>query len=1047
MKEEEKNDVTENKINNWDQTLHLLKHLLNDSSPFTTKMAPNNSSPYFCDVFSFLKSVIPMRAQHVEGNQVSTIPLVITCFDVCREYIFFGSNIGLVYGFHRGVEITSNPHIKLILTNKSIISIKFATFLSNATSPSTSHQPPNTVIVATEKQLLIYSLLQNKLLQEEIILQEDSGNITTLSSYDGIIACGTSHGEVYIIRTTVTTSGGFLLKKQMIFREDAISPEGSSNHRFHSIVQIEFHPEEYSLLISSCFRTIVVQIPESSSSLEKEMSQAIQVGQNKRKACGSYGAILMEWSKCKADNRTDSLSTSSSPISNGLPYTCIFAARPSSHLVRADPKTGRAQETFILKKSQRPLPKEAFISLKTSSRRVSNSSIATSTSLPLHLGKLIQLTDSMICSWTSNSLIIASITGALLLEENDLINIIGVAKVNQNTKKDRKTSQDFEIFVLFENRVIVRLRNFNLSSPSMTSLRQKSSSSILMSSSETDAAFFIPNPFNSIPLLNNLVSTLQSSNVINIVNISSNKDVLNNMSQSEDIEKSIFTENSFRKPTIPFTVGIEDEDTPVVVRSRRNPKSKGLHRPLSKRQQSQVSMVRSADSNNSICSPLVTSRTSIFSGGASSSISGGSSSDRVGESPEDENSKLSRILHLYKNEIVKDEPVMVTEVDSAVPLSKDSTLMTNKNNEEPPSKPGVDSNIMPEEQKPSCNVESEISLNLDQTSYFNNGSNLFNMNDNHPNKYDFYERTAEINMGPVKEMKWCLKISKAENSNLEKVPFDADNIIAVSSFNDDMRDGVGLLVQESKDISVYIYPGYKKLRCPYVNGGEKIRSFDINSRQILLLYEDGSLFRCVDWNKRSRNFITTLLPLKFTKISVSRIQRPLSLSINCMDQLCWTCDEDGLGWIIKIKNSLSTKISTPSCLLARDDSFPPVRLTSVTVSPRNSAIVWATDSCGRLFVREGVFNEKGDEDNLIAGINWIRVCDIPFSVKTAIASNDSVWILCDFSSGDRLFERKGIDPPHDYIGSHWQEYQLPASTSFMCLSGMSFHRLLSSLTN
>lgn len=971
------------------------------------------NAQYFCDVFSFLKSVVPSRAQTVDNGQVSTIPLMITSFDVCREYIFFGSNIGLVYGFQRGLEITSNPHAKLILTNQSINCIKFATFLPKTVSGSTQQQPPNTLIASTDKQVLLYSLVRDNLLTEETILKEDDGIITTISFYNGMIALGTSHGEVYLFEVIVAPNGGCLLKNELVFREEDVPSQTKSNHIFHSIVQIDFHPQDKTLLISSCFRTTIVCIEEASQ--VKETTKSIQVGQNKRKACGPFGAIFFPVSVSTNGVKSGSFSTSC-PTTDLT--SCIFAARPSSHLLRADASTGQAQETFILKKSRRPLPKEAFLSLKISSGRLSN--VSTVTSHSLHLGKLVKLTDTMMCSYTDDSLVIMSNTGALLLEENDLVNITGVAKVSQKSKNVKRGSE-FEVFVLFENRVIVRLRNFELPSSSMTSLRQKSSSSISMS----ENTFMTPNLFG-LPLLTNLVSTLQSSNVINLSLVSKKESSL-----GDDIEKSTFSENSPRHSTIPLSIVNQDDGSPIVLRRRRNSRMKGSKRPLSHRQEPRTSeeMIRSASSSNSISSPLVTSRTSVLSAGCTSSSSGstGSECDVV----DDGSSKLRHILDKYKQEISKNEEstTVKDELISVTNGMEDPLGSTNVSDE-----PCVAADAVKEDvNKDTFSLTTDSKPPVDQTK-----KNLFDLtgcyslldiNDNQRKKTEFLDRTVEVNMGEVMDIKWTLRISKAENSNIDKPPFDADNIIAISSFNDDMTDGTGVLVQETYDAFVYVYPGYKKIKCP--SSREKVRSFGINIRQILLLYDDGSLYRCLDWNNKYRNMFTCLLPLKFVKLSVSRIARPLSLSFNCIDQLCWTCDEDGLGWIIKTRSGNTT----PPCLLARDDSFPPVRLTAVSVSPRNSAIVWATDSCGRLFVREGVFNEKGDEDNLIAGINWVRVCDIPFSVKTAVASNDSVWILSDFPSGDRLFQRKGINPPFDYIGTHWQEYQLPASTSFSCLSG------------
>ena len=1006
--------------------------------------------PYYCDVFSFLKAVIPKRAQDIERNQVTTIPLVITCFDVCRELIFFGSNIGLVYGFHRGVEITSDPHVKFVLSSQTISFLKFASLL-----PSTSNldqdPPRNTLVVTTDRTLLLYSLTRDKVLLQESIGNEEDGVITSVGISKEDIVVGTSHGIVYLLKVTVTATGCFITKK-LIFREDPVTSDISSNHRFHSIIQIDPDLLPKSILIASCFRTIILHFDETDAS----KSSVIQVGQNKRKTCGPFGAVFMPINGL-LDSPAQSLSTSSACLDGSL---CIFAARPSSHLLRAQIQTGKAEETFILKKSIRPQPKEAFVSLKrtSSQRRESNVSNGVSPSLtPLQLGRLIKLTDSIICSWTPDSLVIFSTTGVILLEENDLLPITGVTKVTDTGPKS--SGQHFEMFVLFDCRIIFRIRNFDIPSPTMTSLRQKFASSISMSSpvlesSEGKESFSIPHPF-SFPLLTNIFNSLQvtSSSLLSI-----GQDPRRDSENREDIEISTYTEAASRKLSIPFEgVEEEEEEGPVVIKSRRRARirSNGNSKnPLTQRQGSErsgLTLSRSVSSSNSLASPLRTSKGSVFSGDGTSSIASGSSAEgntpdvKVNENPVDENAKLVRILDAYKQknnmtESKTEETTFTTTTDLPVNVQEatDSLNLPSKHQS------SVDQNDTKAEDKEniatlSPNTE-ETSKSVSDRKYFDVNldsclQDAFDLNDNQKGK-DLYSNTTlheTIDMGSVKEMKWSLRISKAEDCNLKekkKAPFDADKIISVSAFSDDMKDGVGILIQESKDACILIFPGFKKIKCPSVGDSVCVRSFEVNAREILLLYEDGSLYRCLDWSHKNRSLLTSVLPVKFSKLTISRVDRPLSLSFNFIDQLCWSCDQDGLGWILK----LNTTTNTPSCLLARDDSFPPVRLTSVSVSPRNSAIVWGTDSCGRLFVREGIFNEKGDADILIAGINWVRV-DIPFSVKSTVASNDSIWILCDFSSGDRLFERKGINPPYDYIGSHWQEYQLPASTSFSCFSG------------
>ena len=77
----------------------------------------------------------------------------------------------------------------------------------------------------------------------------------------------------------------------------------------------------------------------------------------------------------------------------------------------------------------------------------------------------------------------------------------------------------------------------------------------------------------------------------------------------------------------------------------------------------------------------------------------------------------------------------------------------------------------------------------------------------------------------------------------------------------------------------------------------------------------------------------------------------------------------------------------------------------VTVSPQNSAIVWAVDTENQIYAREGIFNDKSDADCLIAGIDWVAVDPVAGTVKLISASIDCVWVLSNLNHEDRLFKR------------------------------------------
>lgn len=484
-----------------------------------------------------------------------------------------------------------------------------------------------------------------------------------------------------------------------------------------------------------------------------------------------------------------------------------------------------------------------------------------------------------------------------------------------------------------------------------------------------------------------------------------------------------------RKDPFDFVDPNEDKNDQVVVSRKRQQSKKTRKKSLSKS--------RSTSASNSRGLAFTTSRTSIFS--QDSPLSCTSEAFEPEEKHlafDDENDKLTQILAAYKT-CKKDNPLSVNDdgEDTASNLVRGSDKNNNDESTEGEEHQAITSNAInspDENDKHESGPVQSASLDSPDTSEDNisSGSEVrseetilpltggyFSLNFARFSQPDI----ATLNRKPPEketvkhELMWIPRLTD------DNLPFKMENVISISAFNDESVDGVAILVLQRTTYFIYIYPGFKKIKCPSFKC--PIKSFDINCQEIFILLEDGSVYQYVEWMK------CRIFGKRFTPVLMTRTRAITCLSVNKIDQLVWLVDDEGLGWVYKLRAGARR--------LARDDSYPPTKLTMVSVSPRNSAIVWAIDDKSTLYVREGIFNEKSDGDNLIAGINWIPV-PIPGPVKHAKASHDSVWIICNSESGEeKLFKRTGVDPPFDYIGNGWEEYQLPTTTAVSTFSSIS----------
>ena len=979
----------------------------------------HDSVHYYCDLFSFLSSSVP------DKTTATNTPIRITCFDVSADVIVFGSNIGLVYGYRRRKQILNEPHFKFCLNINS--AIHHVVILSS-----------DLIVFATPLRVFLYSLPQGSSVWESD--EQTSCSITAVKAIirdNSIhILVGDSGGKVvqHVIQCSHPhashTQEIHDEAKQLQQEEENQDPGSSSNdsrHK-HEIVQIDVMDVDNVYLISSCYRSIIVT-PRSHSDDGDVVSSTQQVGRNQRKVCGKYGAVYCP------DQRV------------------ICASRPSSHLIRASAESGQAMQTFILKRAEKPPVRKIFADV-----RMKNKSSADG----VQMGRLMQVTKDLLLSFTTRSLTLLTTRGSLVMDENSLIPVIDVSCIRSN-------DSDFEVFILFNDRSLVRMRNVD--QPVLTS-SSSSSDADPDPSSLIDGMInkLIPHAF-SFPVMSSILATFELANTgeIRMKNAANDKMMQESMIQEENGGEEV------KLFSLQDSNSQEDaeNDPPLVTRKKVRRKSNDSTRTKRSREsrvkETRNGMTRTGMRSNasSDCS-LTVSRISIFSVTTAEDTHNGQRENRnssntetmsdgkESESPEagmevDENEKLMQILNAYREKagipkIVNDDDLTVIESNDRIETSEalvpeSIEQETGKENRNEP----MDS--VPEERSAPEHCASDgWSLDLGLRTETMAVSYMKELetgetNQRHPHiqateTSRTYATLAQRKLlqtkdSSIRAAKWDLKFA-----NKNDVPFDITSVISISAFTDsEDRDGLAMLSvsDETGDACIHIrmHSGWKKIPCPR-SVTSSVKAIHVDVSQILLLYQDGSLFRCTNWS-RSRFFNRILRSApSFRKLSFCRTRSLVSLSVNTMDSVCWSCDEDGVAWLMRLDRSGSGS----SCILVRDDCG--VRVKDVVVSPCNSAVVWALDEQERVYCRAGIFNEKSDRDSLIAGIDWVPVEDLPpGQLLLMTASSDSVCIISRSEGQERLFRRSGIRTPVDCIGSHWQQYELPVQSGIQSISASS----------
>lgn len=862
-----------------------------------------NSPTLISDIYAFLLESIP--AFQVEG--LKTIPIQVTCFDVNHEVIVFGSNVGTMFVYKRRTKVDDTAHFVTNISRRSILKIHLIS--------------SGLVCIASNNQIIVWDIPNNlPIYGQAVPLNEDCDTyITTIAvspsqESDSFCICS-GHSDGKVFRHSID-----LQEKVLIFNEK------SSEIHTHEIVQVEIVSDNL-YLISTCHRSVIV-------TQNNDSQQPLQIGQNERKSCGSYGAVHIG---------TDDL---------------IYAARPRMHLVRADLSSGQVLETFVLKKAAKPKPLEVFNQFKKSTF---------DHDVSIQLGLLIVLNSSSILSWTANSIVVLSIDGSLIANESNLITISDVRCI-------RYLNEEFEVFILFKTRQFVRLRNFN--HEHLVGCQLENGSDYMSCDEDyndpfTDLNFQLP---FKLPTLGAIEENL--------------KQVIQNLQNKVAADSGYGLDNSER--TENYQVQIEPEylkegalsdnhnDSLIVVRKKVKKKKKKTKSIFS--QEDAIS----ATTSNTLSSE--TSSISSSSGDKTDASEGQCNTvHQEGEHINDKD-KLAMILAAFPSEHELEMSLDVRECES--------TMENNAN---------LDITLTPDVIEPEkCNEAHNHDNHLNDEESGVEEARYQLLIPQNPYKFG-----SNVNKTYIK---WNLIYSPITSNDL--VSFKS-SLISASGFSDESNEGAFLLFgfNDSNNKMLVTFPGFKKVKLPRNN--IKMCAFSASPTKIILLDEEGNLYVANDWLHPR-----FLLGVKWDKVNTSRTgSRLVDTSCNIIDQICWFIDDDGSSWVYRLKSS--------TWILSRHDQVPSVRLKMVTISPQNSAIVWALDVQNQIYAREGIFNDKSDMDCLIAGIDWVLVEPVAGTIKLMSASLDCLWVVSEVNGEDRLFKRTGIDPPSNYVGNEWEEVLLP----------------------
>ncbi|RWS05056.1 WD repeat-containing protein CG11141-like isoform X1 [Dinothrombium tinctorium] len=742
-------------------------------------------------------------------------------------------------------------------------------------------------------------------------------------------------------------------KQQLVFQE--AENTGESRH-FHEIVQIDCCDNE-TILVSTCFRSVIVKIKSDCD------YEVIQIGKNARKVCGKYGAVFA------ADH--------------------LFAARPSLHLIKANKFDGNVIETFMLKKAKEPFPLpelSEFRSFKLPQKQ----------QLP-QLGSMIAFTVedkgiNFLISWNETSIMIISPDGQLLLKESQLNDLIDV--------KISPVFNFVDIFLLFKSRDFLRLRHKWCDTKDIAALHESENisksdtkaedqESVDIASRDSRATEYIEPIVESIfPFTNQAIEQIgelkkiffkfqskfigDNSSEVDLDSNASVKSHDSNKTSNSDCSESDLKED-MRKTKVESDILNE----PLVVHKKLRKSKRKIKNNDIKENNSKAYHFRKTSTASSDIASVISDASSTTSSHSSEKCLKNESNKiiecKTAENGHKENrtynsdmeSRLSHILHAFREGLSEELSADVngSEIHSENLKSTDDLI----------------EDFVENELHSIGNVKEEIFHEFEAE----------------------YEIKSESDYSTV-DIDWNLVLEGSFNVNKIKILS-----LCAASYDDQIGVGyVWLSCLINKQTALYYLPSFKNIKCP--QNKTRIVSLGVNTKHILVLYEDGNLY-C------RRGDSTKPVAEKWISIDINRPQCKLtSLSVNDSDSVVWCCDLKGKAWLLKL--------SPITLVPIRDDSDSPIYFKSIVVSPQDSSVVWALSIDDKLFARCGIFNENGIKDELIGGISWIRVTT-PILPKSIAATTRSIWFSNE--EGDRIFRRVGMDPPFDCIGQSWEEVKCP----------------------
>lgn len=997
------------------------------------------SCDFVCEWFDFLRTWISSESDNHDENRttegkclpgyenindseeedINAQPKTnVTCCNCDENFLFFGTSTGWIYCFSRGGRQAKGPLYEHHPVNCQIIGIQIP--------------DENVVSLLLPHGFILFNFVQNEIIYSWSLQRFDCQHpqspdncpsmITSKCIYDESrhrynVFTGDSVGTVrchnVIEDETVTIFSEENNQCIENVNRDDNSDSSQSTH-YHQIVQIDVYSPDL-LVVSTCFRSVILWKSISDS------WTAIQVGLNVRKVCGQYGAIFHR------EGNT------------------ILASRPSMHLIKANTTDGSVVETFKLKSAKPVKNLNLFREVNKPGERKSTSAVPINlqnTPNVFSLGFLLPLqinNEDYICSWNSHSLLIIKLDGTLLVKEYSSIKII---TVNVSYCKGFR-----DVIILREDWTIFRIRFIVKNYKARTS--DYGIGEVLKGTLGNQNLLNLPSQaFNSLEGEIKKIYTIMQDKIyeggeklltytsfdsLNVLRRNSSMD--NQLNQKNDTSES---------PSLDQTTDCDNDEILSVPTSPLY-----IHqRILRKNSANSKSVTDSEKSEEDVLFTVSQTRLSN-SFDVDPTRSNLSNSNSIEDSQHDKNDRTysdSDVDIADVNENIENMEPQECSADNACIKDQAPTQSNNSINLDglelvkkfhEYSSSNYASDVKSTMIRDGVNIFKNIEiLDKDQTpdyipsiieerlqlSTASRSKSRCSSIDDRVRSYEYTEESTPIEpdeivcipvqeQRPVKYVEWQLAIESTHNSGQLVIKY-----FCASAYSDLESNSYVWLFCVSKNRSKLVYyPDFESLRLPPGNNKRFIMGAIKN--RIYIFNEDNELWTREGVDESGLAIVPLgSLGTKWTNVVLPKLPsiRFTNLSLCSTDFIGWLSDENGDVWLTKLETNSWTKISHDP-----DNKF---HVKEVQVCPVDSSLVWCIDSLNRLFVRAGIFNTRGDEDEHIGGMAWLPV-HAPVEVKSLAVSSKSVWILS--KQGNRLFKRIGIQPPSSYVGTDWQEIKAP----------------------